>query len=68
MAKLHLHFAILKNNFIITKLLSSQIKRLVSNSLAQQQEEVSTQYRKEHILMEDEREQLQKERNQLSWD
>ena len=47
---------------------TEQKRRYVSNLLAQQQEEVSTQYRKEHILMEDEREQLQKERNQLSWD
>ena len=47
---------------------TEQKRRYVTNLLAQQQEEVSTQYRKEHILMEDEREQLQKERNQLSWD
>ncbi|GHU38793.1 hypothetical protein FACS1894193_13710 [Bacilli bacterium] len=47
---------------------TEQKRRYVSNLLAQQQEEVSTQYRKEHTLMEDEREQLQKERNQLSWD
>ena len=47
---------------------TEQKRRYVTNFLAQQQEEVSTQYRKEHTLMEDEREQLQKERNQLSWD
>lgn len=47
---------------------TEQKRRYITNLLAQQQEEVSTQYRKEHNLMEEEREQLQKERNQLSWD
>lgn len=47
---------------------TEQKRKYIENLLVQQQEEVTSQYRKTHNLMEDEREQLQKERNQLSWD
>lgn len=47
---------------------TEQKRKYIENLLVQQQEEVASQYRKVHRLMEDEREQLQKERNQLSWD
>lgn len=45
-----------------------QKRKYMENLLGGQQEEITSQYRKAHHLMEDEREKLQKERNQLSWD
>ncbi len=46
---------------------TEQKRKYMENLLVQQQEEVASQYRKAHNLMEDEREQLQKERNELPW-
>ena len=45
---------------------TEQKRKYIENLLVQQQEEVTSQYRKAHNLMEDEREQLQKERTSLS--
>ncbi|MCJ1976685.1 hypothetical protein [Pseudolactococcus paracarnosus] len=47
---------------------TEQKRKYMENLLGGQQEEITSQYRKAHHLMEDEREKLQKERNQLSWD
>lgn len=47
---------------------TEQKRKYIDNVLNQQREEVDNQYRRSHILLEDEREQLLKERNQLPWD
>lgn len=45
-----------------------QKRKYVLNLLSQQQEEIKINYRKVKNMLEDEREILQKERNQLPWD